>query len=99
VFPLGFVPRVLVELTRLGRASARAGLGRRPHRGHRRICCPGAVGNLVKVAAAGRRACRRRVFVGRPRFYLGTGFRPHGAMSRGFIDTTAVRGGTVRIPM
>jgi hypothetical protein len=28
---------------------------------------------------------------GRSRFYLGTGFRPHGAMSRGYIDTIPVR--------
>jgi hypothetical protein len=28
---------------------------------------------------------------GRSRFYLGTGFRPHGAMSRGYVDTIPVR--------
>ncbi|HEY1158402.1 MAG TPA: helix-turn-helix transcriptional regulator, partial [Arthrobacter sp.] len=30
VFPLGFVPRVVVEMTRAGRACARAGMGERP---------------------------------------------------------------------
>ncbi|HEV2373712.1 MAG TPA: hypothetical protein VGS19_16250 [Streptosporangiaceae bacterium] len=92
VFPLGSVPRVLVELTRLGRACARAGLGEvsRP-RPPAHLLSEWLWRNLVKVAMAGPSGLPESDLWGRSRFYLGTGFRPHGAMSRGYIDSIAVR--------
>jgi transcriptional regulator with XRE-family HTH domain len=92
VFPLGPVPRVLVELTRLGRACARAGLGEvtRP-RLPAHLLSEWLWRNLVKVATAGPTGLAEGELWGRSRFYLGTGFRPHGAMSRGYIDTIPVR--------
>ena len=92
VFPLGFVPRVLVALTRLGRTCARAGLGQvAPPRPPAHLLSEWLWRNLVKVAAAGPEGLPEAGLWGRSRFYLGTGFRPHGAMSRGFIDAIPVR--------
>jgi hypothetical protein len=92
VFPLGFVPRVLVELTRLGRSCARAGLGeRQPARLPAHLLSEWLWRNLVKVAQAGPAGLAEADLVGRSKFYLGTGFRPQGTPSRGFIDQTAVR--------
>ncbi|MDT0405335.1 MULTISPECIES: helix-turn-helix domain-containing protein [Streptomyces] len=87
VFPLGFVPRVVVEMTRAGRACVRAGLKERPA-GH----APGDLLSqwlwtvLVKVAEAGEAGLAEDALWGRAKFYLGTGYRPGGALSRGFID-------------
>lgn len=92
VFPLGPVPRVLVELTRLGRACVRAGVGQvtRP-RPPAYLLSEWLWRNLVKVAMAGPAGLPETDLWGRSRFYLGTGFRPHGAMSRGYIDAIPVR--------
>jgi transcriptional regulator with XRE-family HTH domain len=92
VFPLGPVPRVLVELTRLGRACARAGMGEvtRP-RPPAHLLSEWLWRNLVKVAMARPAGLPEADLWGRSGFYLGTGFRPHGAMSRGYIDTIPVR--------
>ncbi|WP_329317821.1 helix-turn-helix domain-containing protein [Streptomyces sp. NBC_01715] len=87
VFPLGFVPRVVVELTRSGRACARAGLGESPPRRP-----PGDLlsqwlwRTLVRVAEAGPGGLPEDSLWGRARFYLGTGYRPGRALSRGYID-------------
>jgi hypothetical protein len=95
VFPLGFVSRVQVELTRLGRACARAGLGdQQPARRQAHLLSEWLWRNLVKVAQAGRAGLPEADLVGRSKFYLGAGYRPRGAPSRGFIDRTAVREGT-----
>lgn len=92
VFPLGLVLRVLVELTQQGRASARAGLREVTQpRPPAHLLSEWLWRNLVKVAAAGPEGLPETGLWGRSRFYLGTGFRPHGAMSRGFIDTVPVR--------
>jgi transcriptional regulator with XRE-family HTH domain len=92
VFPLGPVARVLVELTRLGRACARAGLGEVTRsRPPAHLLSEWLWRNLVKVAMAGSAGLPEADLWGRSRFYLGTGFRPHGAMSRGYIDTIPVR--------
>ncbi|MGW1055953.1 helix-turn-helix domain-containing protein [Streptomyces sp. NPDC002521] len=88
VFPLGFVPRVVVEMTRAGRACARAGLRERPAVGR----APGDLlsewlwSALVKVAEAGGAGLPEDALWGRAKFYLGTGYRPSGTLSRGFID-------------
>jgi hypothetical protein len=87
VFPLGFVPRVLVEVTRSGRACARAGLVELPPRRP-----PGDLLSLwlwralVKVAEAGPAGLPEDALWGRAKFYLGTGYRPGRALSRGYID-------------
>lgn len=92
VFALGFVPRVLVELTRHGRACARFGLGPAiPRRPPAHLLSEWLWSNLVKVAAAGAEGLPEDGLWGKARFYLGTGFRPKGSASRGFIDTVPVR--------
>jgi transcriptional regulator with XRE-family HTH domain len=93
VFPVGFVPRVLVELTRLGRACARAGLGESPPRASKGLLSEWLWRDFVKVAVAGAQGLPEDGLWGRARFYLGTGFRPRGVMSRGFIDRVPVREG------
>jgi transcriptional regulator with XRE-family HTH domain len=85
VLLLGFVRRVLVELTRRGRACARAGTGETAARPPKDLLSQWLWRSLVKVAAAGDRGLPREELWGRAKFYLGTGYRPHGAMSRGFI--------------
>ncbi|MFI8991585.1 helix-turn-helix domain-containing protein [Streptomyces antimycoticus] len=98
VFPLGFVPRVLVEMTRRGRACVRAGLGERPPRGR----VPGDLlsewlwGTLVRVAEMGRDGLSEDALWGRAKFYLGTGYRPGGVLSRGYIDCLAQEAGGER---
>ena len=92
VFPVGFVPRVLVEVTRAGRACARAGLHESPPRRP-----PGNLLSqwlweaLVKVAAAGAGGLPEDGLWGRAKFYLGTGYRPRGVLSRGYVDCVYVR--------
>lgn len=94
VFPLGFVPRVVVELTRSGRACARAGLGESPPRRP-----PGDLlsrwlwGVLIRVAEAGFGGLPEDALWGRAKFYLGTGYRPGKALSRGYIDCLPGREG------
>ncbi|MFJ2008103.1 helix-turn-helix transcriptional regulator [Streptomyces chartreusis] len=87
VFPLGFVPRVVVEMTRAGRACVRAGLGERPA-SHTRgdLLSEWLWVALVKVAEAGEAGLAEDGLWGRAKFYLGTGYRPGGTLSRGFID-------------
>jgi hypothetical protein len=87
VAPLGFVPRTLVELTRLGRAVARSGVGapvtaRRPSH----LLSEWLWRRLLAVAEAGDGGLPADSLVGRARFYLGTGYRPQGRPSRGYID-------------
>jgi hypothetical protein len=87
VAPLGFVPRTLVELTRLGRKVARAGVGapsvtrRPPH-----LLSEWLWRSLLEVAAAGDGGLPAERLAARARFYLGTGYRPQGRPSRGYID-------------
>lgn len=95
VFPLGFVPRVLVQVTRQGRACARAGLGEpAPARRPANLLSEWLWRNLVKVATAGDDGLPEDSLWGKSRFYLGTGFRPRGAMSRGYIDNVPIREGS-----
>lgn len=97
VFPLGFVPRVLVELTRLGRACARAGLGEAlPPRRPAHLLSEWLWSSLMKVASAEPNGLSEDDMWGRSRFYLGTGYRPNGprgAGSRGLIDEFPVTEG------
>ncbi|GAA2476562.1 hypothetical protein GCM10010422_20270 [Streptomyces graminearus] len=87
VFPLGFVPRVVVEMTRSGRTCARAGLGESPAgRARGDLLSEWLWTALVKVAEAGGAGLAEDALWGRAKFYLGTGYRPGGALSRGFID-------------
>jgi transcriptional regulator with XRE-family HTH domain len=96
VFPVGFVPRVLVELTRQGRACVRAGLEESPRRPPKGLLSEWLWRNLVQVAAAGPQGLPENGLWGNARFYLGTGFRPREVMSRGFIDRVPVREGVGR---
>ncbi|MGX1364644.1 transcriptional regulator with XRE-family HTH domain [Streptomyces canus] len=87
VFPLGFVPRIVVEMTRAGRACARAGLGERSAgRTRGDLLSEWLWTALVKVAEAGGAGLAEDALWGRAKFYLGTGYRPGGTLSRGFID-------------
>jgi hypothetical protein len=47
--------------------------------------------SLVKVASAGAEGLPEADLWGKARFFLGSGFRPHGAASRGYIDLVPVR--------
>ncbi len=97
VFPLGFVPRVLVELTRLGRACARAGLGEAPSaRRPTHLLSEWLWSSLMKVASAEPDGLSDDEMWGRAKFYLGTGYQPHGphgGRSRGLIDEFPVTEG------
>ncbi|MEV5155867.1 helix-turn-helix transcriptional regulator [Streptomyces werraensis] len=97
VFPLGFVPRIRVELTRLGRACARAGLGEAlPPRRPAHLLSEWLWSSLMKVASAEPDGLAEDDMWGKSKFYLGTGYRPHGprgGRSRGLIDEFPVREG------
>jgi hypothetical protein len=92
VFPLGLVPRLLVTLTRRGRACARAGLGEPPAApsSSGELLSPWLWRSLLKVAAAGTEGLPETDLWGRSRFYLGVGFRPQGVDSRGLVDLVPV---------
>ncbi|MGW2677548.1 helix-turn-helix domain-containing protein [Streptomyces sp. NPDC001436] len=94
VFPLGFVPRVRVELTRLGRACVRAGLGESPPpRRPAHLLSEWLWSSLMKVASAEPDGLAEDDMWGKSKFYLGTGYRPPGGRSRGLIDEFPVREG------
>ncbi|MFD5656168.1 helix-turn-helix domain-containing protein [Streptomyces hirsutus] len=97
VFPLGFVPRVRVELTRLGRACARAGLGETlPPRRPAHLLSEWLWSSLMKVASAEPDGLSEDDMWGKSKFYLGTGYRPQGPRgggSRGLIDEFPVTEG------
>ncbi|MFC8896943.1 hypothetical protein [Streptomyces cinereoruber] len=89
---VGLVARVLVELTRDGRACARAGLGISPApRRPKHLLSEWLWGNLARVAAAGPDGLPEDVMGGTAKYYLGTGYRPNGKPSRGYIDSFAIR--------
>ncbi|MFJ4681696.1 helix-turn-helix domain-containing protein [Kitasatospora sp. NPDC088783] len=95
VFPLGGATRVLVSLTRAGRACARAGLDeQQPATTPQDMLSEWLWKNLVKVASAGPEGLPEDGLWGKSKFYLGTGFRPgRKAASRGYIDSVPVRDG------
>lgn len=94
VFPVGFVPRVVVEMTRGGRACARAGLREEvPRRPPGDLLSEWLWRALVKVAGAGADGLAEDDLWGRAKFYLGTGYRPRGVLSRGYIDCIATEEG------
>ncbi|MEV6227449.1 helix-turn-helix transcriptional regulator [Saccharopolyspora shandongensis] len=95
VVPLGFVPQTRVELTRRGRATTRAGL-EEPTRPRRpaHLLSEWLWKTLVTVAKAGQAGLPADQLVGKPRFFLGTGYRPQGRPSRGYIDLVVVDGST-----
>ncbi|MEY9943928.1 hypothetical protein [Kitasatospora sp. GAS1066B] len=89
---VGLVHRVLVELTRAGRACARAGLGIAPTpRRPAHLLSERLWRNLARVAEAGTDGRPEGAMGGTSRFYLGVGYRPNGRPSRGYIDSFAVR--------
>lgn len=89
---VGLVTRVLVELTRAGRACARAGLGIAPApRRPKHLLSEWLWGNLARVAAAGPDGLPEDVMGGKAKYYLGTDYRPNGKPSRGYIDCFAIR--------
>ncbi|MFI8342807.1 hypothetical protein ACIF8W_22510 [Streptomyces sp. NPDC085639] len=89
---VGLVARVLVELTRAGRACARAGLGISPApRRPKHLLSEWLWGNLARVATAGPDGLPEDVMGGKAKYYLGTDYRPNGKQSRGYIDCFAIR--------
>lgn len=92
VAPLGFVPRTLVELTRHGRAVVRVGLREpTPQRRPTHLLSEWLWRCLVMVAQAGEEGLSTDRLQGKSRFYLGTGYRPQGRLSRGYIDLVTVQ--------
>ncbi|WP_281920342.1 helix-turn-helix domain-containing protein [Nocardia cyriacigeorgica] len=95
----GSVRRVRVEMTRLGRAAARAGVGEprepdpAPH-----LVSEWLWGVLVRVAGAEPNGLAEDELAGRSVFYLGVGYRGRSGSqpSRGFVDLVPVvaAGGT-----
>ncbi len=95
----GSVRRVMVEMTRLGRAAARAGVGEprepdpAPH-----LLSEWLWGVLVRVAVAEPDGLAEDQLAGRSVFYLGVGYRGKSGSrpSRGFVDSVPVvaAGGT-----
>ncbi|MGW3311998.1 hypothetical protein ACWDG9_36055 [Streptomyces sp. NPDC001073] len=89
---VGLVARVLVELTRAGRACARVGLGIAPApRRPKHLLSEWLWDNLARVATAGSDGLSEDVMGGKAKYYLGTDYRPNGKPSRGYIDCFAVR--------
>lgn len=96
VAPLGFVPRTLVELTRFGRAVARIGVGARVEpRRPSHLLSEWLWRSLMAVADAGEEGLPAEDLSARARFYLGTGYRPQGRPSRGYIDLVIAEHGEV----
>lgn len=86
---VGEVDRTLVEITRRGRACARAGLGEpaeSPPPAH--LLSEWLWGVLLRVAAAGPEGLHESELTGKSLFYLAVGYRPkrQAHPSRGFIE-------------
>ncbi|WP_228563268.1 RNaseH domain-containing protein [Catenulispora rubra] len=95
----GSVGRVLVEITRRGRAVARAGLGEpREPDAPAHLLSEWLWGVLVRVASAGPEGLADDDLAGRSLFYIGVGYRggANGPPSRGFVESHPVMapGGT-----
>ncbi|MBC9714486.1 helix-turn-helix transcriptional regulator [Streptomyces sp. TRM66268-LWL] len=89
----GEVTRVRVEMTRLGRAVARAGLGEHTEQQpDMPLLSEWLWGVMTRVAEAGPDGLERDALSGRAPFYLGVGYknRSAGRPSRGFIDEVPV---------
>ncbi|MFJ2195322.1 helix-turn-helix domain-containing protein [Streptomyces violaceusniger] len=89
----GEVTRVRVEMTRRGRAAARAGLGEpAEQQPDMPLLSEWLWGVMARVAGAGPDGLERDALSGRAPFYLGVGYksRPTGRPSRGFIDEVPV---------
>ncbi|MEU4604461.1 helix-turn-helix transcriptional regulator [Kribbella sp. NPDC023972] len=95
----GEVQRVLVQLTRRGRAAARAGLGEpRPQAPGTHLLSEWLWGVLARVAAAEPVGLESDALAGRALFFIGVGYRNKrgGRPSRGLVDAMPVQapGGT-----
>ena len=89
---VGRATRILVELTRAGRACARAGLGIAPApRRPKHLLSQWLWRNLARVAAAGPDGLPEDVMGSKAKCYLGTDYRPNGNPSRGYIDCSSIR--------
>ncbi len=88
----GDVTRVRVEMTRRGRAAARAGLGEAAEQPDTPLLSEWLWGVMARVAGAGPDGLERDALSGRAPFYLGVGYknRSAGRPSRGFIDEVPV---------
>ncbi|MEU7388974.1 helix-turn-helix domain-containing protein [Streptomyces tanashiensis] len=89
----GDVTRVRVEMTRRGRAAARAGLGEAAEQQpDTPLLSEWLWGVMARVARAGPDGLERDALSGRAPFYLGVGYknRSAGRPSRGFIDEVPV---------
>ncbi len=87
---VGEVSRVLVEITRRGRAAARAGLGEpREPDAAAHLLSEWLWGVLARVADAEPAGLDDDQLAGRALFFLGVGYRarPGGQPSRGFVDS------------
>lgn len=86
---VGEVDRTLVEITRRGRAWARAGLGEPVESATpAHLLSEWLWGVLLRVAAAGREGLHESELTGKSLFYLAVGYRPkrQSHPSRGFIE-------------
>ncbi|MGW6504294.1 helix-turn-helix transcriptional regulator [Nonomuraea angiospora] len=86
---VGEVDRTLVEITRLGRACARAGLGEPAEPATpAHLLSEWLWGVLLRVAAAGLEGLHESELTGKSLFYLAVGYRPkrQAHPSRGFIE-------------
>ena len=95
----GSIGRVLVEITRRGRAAARAGLGEpREPDAPAHLLSEWLWGVLVRVASAGPEGLADDDLAGRSLFFIGVGYRggANGPPSRGFVESHPVMapGGT-----
>ncbi|GAB3943549.1 hypothetical protein GCM10029976_066330 [Kribbella albertanoniae] len=89
----GEVERVLVQLTRRGRAAARAGLGEpRPRAPGAHLLSEWLWGVLARVAAAEPEGLHSDALAGRALFFIGVGYRNKrgGRPSRGLVDATPI---------
>jgi hypothetical protein len=89
----GEVERVLVQLTRRGRAAARAGLGEpRPRAPGAHLLSEWLWGVLARVAAAEPEGLDSDALAGRALFFIGVGYRNKrgGRPSRGLVDAMPV---------
>jgi hypothetical protein len=95
LMPFGMVPRVRVEMTRSGRACARAGLGEPATPSTpAHLLSEWLWKNLVRVAETEPEGLADEALWGKSKFYLGVGFRTAGRPSRGFIDSLPVHAGS-----
>ncbi|GII89732.1 hypothetical protein Ssi03_77220 [Sphaerisporangium siamense] len=90
---LGSIPRVVVELTRTGRAAARAGLDEpRDPGAPQHLLSEWLWRTILRIVDAGSDGLSENFLAGKAPFYLAVGYKPapEGHASRGFIEFVPV---------